>query len=419
MRLFDIIQTSQRNLFRAKLRTFLTVAAIFIGALTLSLTNGVGNGIKAYVNDQLGNVGAENTLIITAKQTASNPISSNIQPYNPDRTNGGPFNITLINEKDLETLRGVSGIQTVTPQYNPQLEYIGTDTKYEATIQQHIAGLNLQMDAGRAVSPDSVDEITLPARYIQKGIAQDAVGKFVVIGYKNATGELIEKNVRIVGVQSQSLLGNTSISAGPLLAKEIHDQQTSGAANPVGTYQSGIAQYDPNLTETQVTELKNRLKELGYDAQTFQDQVGTIGKVINSILIVLNIFAVITLLAAAFGIVNTLLMSVKERTSEIGLMKALGANRKTVFTIFALEAASIGFWGALLGVGVSIGLGTVANNLASQTILKDFVGFDLLTFPLLPTLGVLAGIMALSFVAGTLPSLRASKLDPIKALRYE
>src|SRR5207248_3301580 len=123
------------------------------------------------------------------------------------------------------------------------------------------------------------------------------------------------------------------------------------------------------------------------------EQIGTIGTVINTILIVLNMFGAITLLAATFGIVNTLLMSVNERTSEIGLFKALGAKRRTIFSIFAIEAASIGFWGALLGVLVSIGIGSIASNIATQTFLKNFVGFQLVSFPILASLTVLFGIV--------------------------
>jgi putative ABC transport system permease protein len=184
-------------------------------------------------------------------------------------------------------------------------------------------------------------------------------------------------------------------------------------------YVAVAAQYDPNLLDDQVTILKQDLDRAGYTAQTLEDRIGIIATVINGILVVLNVFGAITLLAAAFGIINTLLMSVNERTSEIGLMKALGANRRSIFSIFAMEAASIGFWGALLGVVVSVVLGRIVSQIATESFLKDFVGFELLVFPVLPSLAVLFGIMLLAFIAGALPSLKASKLDPIKALRYE
>ena len=136
-------------------------------------------------------------------------------------------------------------------------------------------------------------------------------------------------------------------------------------------------------------------------------------------LVVLNVFGAIALLAATFGIVNTLLMAVNERTSEIGLMKALGADRKTIFTIFSLEAGSIGFWGSLSGIVMSIIVGLIANEYASRNFLKDFVGFDLFAFPFFTFFGILVGGVVLALIAGALPSLRASRLDPIRALRYE
>jgi putative ABC transport system permease protein len=420
MRLADIIRISQNNLLRSKLRTFLTIAAVFIGSLTLSLTNGVGNGIKEYVDSQLGNLGAENTLIVRAKQESANPINNKVRRYDPNKKTGN-FNLAVLGSNDIEKIGGITGITKIIPQYIVQLEYITTGLdKYEITANQYVEGLNLEMIAGRTVGVDSVDEITIPARYIKPGMESDALGKYVAIGYKDSAGKILEKSLRLVGIQQhQSLVGNSGASISSRLAEEIYKQQTAGVASLADSYIAVTAQYDPGLTEDEVLDIKQRLDNAGYQAQTIEDQIGIISSIIDSILIVLNIFGVITLLAAAFGIVNTLLMSVNERTSEIGLMKALGANRKTIFAIFAMEAASIGFWGALLGTLAGIGLGAVGNRIASETFLESFPGFDLLAFPLVPLLGILLGIMLLALAAGTLPSLKASKLDPIKALRYE
>ncbi|MDO8530461.1 MAG: FtsX-like permease family protein [bacterium] len=421
MKIIDIIKMSQRNLLRAKLRTFLTVAAIFIGALTLSLTNGLGSGIRAYVDEQLGNIGAKETLVIAVKQEF-NPLSDEVRVYDPNKTTLANFNISMLGKDDLEKIATIPGVLEVVPQYPIQIEYITSGgEKYEATAIQYIEGLNIAMSAGDTVQPFSND-IAIPQAYLKSlgfTAPQDAVFKSVSLGFKNATGEIVEKRVTIVGVQKKSLLGNSGISISGEFARQIHAEQKSGLFGLADNYINAIAKYSPSYTKTQVDELKKRLGDAGYMAQTIEERIGIVATVINTILIVLNVFGAITLLAATFGIVNTLLMSVNERTSEIGLMKALGANRRTIFSIFAFEAASIGFWGALLGVLTSMAIGAVVSNYASQNFLKGFEGFELVTFPIASSLIVLFGIILLAFLAGTLPSLKASKLQAIRALRYE
>ena len=433
MKIADIIILSQQNLLRAKLRTLLTIAAIFIGALTLSLTNGLGSGVRAYVDDQLGNVGVENTLVVSVKQEF-NPASDEVKKYDPNRTTLANFNIRMLSNGDLEKIENTEGVENVIPQYPFQLEYIARGSndsipwcsvassgeKYEATAVQYIEGLNMQMSAGMVVAPGSAN-IAIPHKYLGPlGFAnpQDALFQTVTLAYKDKTGKLMEERVVIVGVQKKSLLGNAGIAVSGEFAKYIYQQQSGGLFGQ-GQYVNALAKYDPTLTDQQVDDLKKKLNETGYMAQTVQERIGVVATIISTILIVLNVLGLITLLAAAFGIVNTLLMSVNERTSEIGLMKALGANRKTIFSIFAFEAASIGFWGALLGVVVSIIIGGIVSNIATQSFLKDFEGFELVAFPIASSLTVLVGIMVLAFLAGTLPAIKASKLDPIKALRYE
>ena len=422
MRIIDIIKTAQKNMLHARLRSSLTIIAVFIGALTISLTNGVGNGVKEYVGKQLGNLGAKDMMVVMAKQERSGPVSTKVKEYDPSQQRGD-YNQILLTGTDLPKVQAIEGILEVIPQNSIQILYVTAgDKKYLASVAQYTDGLTVDMAAGATVPKDSLDDITIPLAYVEPlgfASAQDALGKSITLAYIDATGTQIEQTATIAGVQQSSLLGNSDFLASVPLVEAIHLKQVTGIPALADKYGAFMARFDAGYSQKQIDELKTRLSDAGYRAMTLADQLGTVNSVIDSILIALNLFGAIALLAASFGIVNTLLMAVKERTREIGLMKALGAHRRDIFAIFALEAVSIGFWGAVLGILSSMGIGSLANRYASHTFLKDFTGFNLLAFPVLPSLGIAVLIMAIAFVAGALPSIKASRLDPIEALRYE
>jgi putative ABC transport system permease protein len=152
---------------------------------------------------------------------------------------------------------------------------------------------------------------------------------------------------------------------------------------------------------------------------SLKERVGTITTVVDAITTGLNVVGIIALVAASFGIINTLLMSVYERTQEIGLMKALGMSRRKVFSLFAIEAALVGFWGSVVAVGAATLASIGISNWASTNFLKDFEGFTLLVVSWQGAIFVVALIMAIAFVAGTFPAIKASRLNPIDALRNE
>ena len=266
------------------------------------------------------------------------------------------------------------------------------------------------------------NQIVLPTTYLHNlglGTAKDAVGKAVTIGIKDYLGSMHEVDATIVGIQNATLF-TSGASVNDTLRGSLVTAQTTGKPAAVATtYGSATATIAKDATPRQIATIKTDLKNAGFTGQTVDDQLGSLLTVINGIVGVLDAFAVIALIAAGFGIVNTLLMSVQERTREIGLMKAMGMGNGRVFTLFSLEAVFIGFLGSAIGALAAIGLGTLISNRLSATLLSDLPGLHLLQFSVASVATIIIVVMAISFVAGTLPARRASRQDPIEALRYE
>jgi putative ABC transport system permease protein len=374
------------------------------------------------VDRQLGNVAVPNTLFVTLKQDRQNPVGNDVAEYQPEKQTS-QFGQALLQAKDIDAIRQISGIKEVHPTLSIMLAFITTgDKKYQLSSAPYIDGLTLDLSAGKLISSSNINGVILQKKYLQPlGFTSDAdaIGKRVTFGFKDAKGSIVTKEGTVVGVQKNALVGGGSVWISNALASDIYTQQTQGIPSLQNKYGAAVATYDASATDSDVAGIKNRLTSAGYDSKTLAEQIGTIQQVIDSILIGLNIFGAIALLAATFGIVNTLLMAVYERTRDIGLMKSLGMGQGGIFGLFATEATLIGFWGALLGVFASMGAGKLINDYATAHFLKDFEGFQLLTFPLSSILGVIGLIMLIAFIAGALPSLKAARLNPIEALRYE
>lgn len=424
----DLIQTANANLRRSKLRTFLTIAAVFMGAFTLMLTTGIGAGLKAYVADQVNAVGAKDVLFVQAAQEGGNPFKQD----QPKEYNASAHQTTsafglgqLLQQSDLDKIKNTAGIKSIEPLYPAASEYITTsDKKYLATLNQSVEGLVQPLKSGRQVNFHTSNyEVTLPSQLVGPlglGSNQAAVGRLVTIAFKDSSGKLFTLSATVVGVQEKTLINNNEVTANTVLMRDAYQKMTAGLpAYQSQAYQAAFAKFDTNLTPDQLTALKKTLLNNKYQAATLQDQLGIITSIISGITTFLNVFAAIVLAAASFGIVNTLLMAVQERTREIGLMKALGMGRGKIFLLFSLEATLIGFWGATIAVVLANVLGRIGSTIASRTILKDFDGLHLFSFPALSMVKIVLLIMVIAFLAATIPARRASRLNPIDALRYE
>jgi putative ABC transport system permease protein len=226
----------------------------------------------------------------------------------------------------------------------------------------------------------------------------------------------------VVGVTKDALASATSSSLliNAALSDTLFQAQTTGlSAEQADRYASATARVDSHATDDQIQAIKDRLAKAGFTGRTVADQLGTITSVIDAIVLVLNAFAIIALLAAAFGIVNTLYMSVQERTREIGLMKAMGMGSGRVFTLFSLEAAFIGFLGSAIGAAIAMLVGSAISSSLAHGLFANLPGLTLIAFDPAAIIGTILLVMAIAFLSGTLPAARAARADPVSSLRYE
>src|SRR5437879_7205530 len=192
---------------------------------------------------------------------------------------------------------------------------------------------------------------------------------------------------------------------------QLNESQSEG-------YGSAVVRF---TNPVELTEVRRQLTEKGFGSFSIVDQLDQIRTVFLIIDSVLGLLGGISLLVASFGIANTMIMSILERTREIGIMKAIGAEDREIKLIFFFEAAVIGFTGGVIGALAAWGIDGVANRLAYRFILKpqgaSFVDF----FSLLPYLwlGAIAFALCVSILAALYPAARAARIDPVRALRHD
>ncbi|WP_442576802.1 ABC transporter permease [Microbacterium sp. F51-2R] len=434
MRTGDLIGSAVSNTFRSKTRTILTILAIFVGAFTLTLTSGLGTGINAFIDDTVTSIGASDVMTVTTTPEGATGVDAT-EPveYNPDAIASGQpgppgTTVVALTPEDLDTIAGIEGVTDVVPTRSIRPDYIqaGDGTKYVIGVGSLIAGQTIPLESGGEPDDDATEpQLVLPVAFVEPlglGDPESAIGQTVTLAITDAerTQHLVDATV--VGIAEEGLASPSGAAIVPnaALSDELFEAQSIGLpAEDVERYAQASVFFGPGFTDEDVQALKDRLSDAGYTGSTVSDQLGLFKTVIDGIVLVLNAFAIIALLAASFGIVNTLYMSVQERTREIGLMKAMGMGNGRVFSLFSLEAAFIGFLGSAIGVAVAMLAGSALSSALSSSILADLPGLTLIAFDPLSVAGIIIVVMLIAFLAGTLPAARAARADPVESLRYE
>lgn len=433
MRAADLVSTAVANTLRARLRTTLTVLALVVGAFTLTITTALGAGVSQYISTQVSAFAADDVLLVQAQSDALPAEDEGPAPWDESSSSstaqpGGPplagAQAAPLSDDDLATIEGIDGIMGIDPVRAVSTDWVATPDgeRFEFSVNPQSAVTVADLEAGEQLD-QATDrfEIVLPNDYLEPlgfADADAATGSDVVIGMTDITGAAHELDATVVGVSRSSLFASGA-GANNALVTELAELRVAGIEGATENSTVAIAYLESGMSGDERAAVVDRLADAGYSAQTIEDQLGIVTTIIAGITGVLNAFAIVALIAAAFGIVNTLLMSVQERTREIGLMKAMGMSGSRVFGLFSLEAIAIGVLGSVIGVGLAMLAGGGIGGALAAGPLADLEGLSLFAFEPLSMLGVIALIVAIAFVAGALPARRAARQRPIDALRYE
>lgn len=458
MKLSDLIRRSARNLRSAKGRTVLTALAIAVGTFALTLTLAASNGATAFVNKLIADNFDPSELIVSADETIfGRGDRAKPREYDPSfgstSTNAGATTqIKRITQADIDKISATEGVEKVRKEVAINTRYITREgqKKFVGTIASYNPSQKPELLAGK-IDPDfEGNVIILPEGFLNSlgfSSAEDAINKNILAlipkslsaeelrtqliqGVLPTTSEELARQAESNSVQETfkivavSKKPNTAQPGTELylytpgnVAENLNDISTQGTED-FQKYNFVFVKVKDGQDEQALSQVQERLKELGFQAQSVAETQEFLTNIIDVLQGIVIGFAAIAIIASVFGIINTMYISVLQRTREIGLMKALGMRKRDIGRLFRFEAAWIGFLGGLIGSLLAVGLGVALNPwITKQLDLGE--GNVLLLFRPLEVVLLIFALMVISIIAGWLPSRKAAKLDPIEALRTE
>lgn len=401
----SVLHEAYLSMMSNKLRSFLTTLGIIIGVCAVVMMVAAGQTVQNIIQERFVEMGS-NLLIIRSER-----------PRAAVRSSGLTTSITLDDALALRTLRGIdvvapvlsTGAQAVNGPYNWNVSIIGTTPEYMKTANWSIA-------YGRMLDEQDIRKGTTNVVVGAEVVSElfpftDPIGKTIRIGNQpfNIVGVLKEKGSSTGGANQDS-----SVMM-PLLTvqRRFNRYAKLNAVNHIAL--KFLETEDLNIVEQRITRfLRARHKIKDEDPNDFRihniaefvENIKLIGTVLS---VLLAAIASISLVVGSIGIVNMMLVSVTERTREIGIRKALGAPNVWIMLQFLFEAILISLVGSLIGLGLGIGLSQLGGH-----IYKADVPFSMWPVVLSFTVAIVVGV-----VSGVFPAYKAMKLDPIEALRYQ
>ncbi|MCB1164455.1 MAG: ABC transporter permease [Candidatus Latescibacteria bacterium] len=482
MTLLDALGIAGANLRRMKLRAGLTVAGVVIaiGAMVAMLSFGAGN--HRLITERAESLGLLNTIQVTPStpedSLQSPPLDAaavarfqrlpgvrlaypldaltltvgfrgRSQTVEAQALPEAALSTKLFSQlRAGETLRGAPGEALVTERFLEEMglavnrpeDVIGDTLFVSLTVASVDSGLARVLGTvegrfaalSRSLRPDS-----LGSPDYRRRVAADEFGEAAQRFLDGLLkGRVVADTLRIRGVLD--VPRGRSARTRPLILRPADALRFASAgppAEPLALFRAleagslfDVAAADSAQQYPQVTldldpfspyeSVRDSLRALGYHTFSFADQLGEIRRAFLIFDLGLLAIALVALVTAALGIVNTLLMSISERRREIGVLKALGADEREIRGLFLAESALMGALGAAGGILLGWGVARAASAVAKIVMARqDMPALELFATPLWLVAGAFGFGLALSLLAGTLPAGRAARVDPVEALR--
>ena len=416
MKLIESIRVAMRALAANKLRSILTMLGIIIGVGAVIALMSIGRGVEKYITDQFAGLGS-NLLIIVPGQIQDGP---------PQQRTGSQ--LKLLTMSDANAIGDnflVPDVAAVAPLFLSQ----ATVTRGDKDMQVDVNATSPSFSEVRNWRP------TIGSFFTQDDY--DQRGRVAVLGsdtYKELFGaneypidQTIEVNnliFRVIGVMEEKGGGGPggSLDESIFLPLSTGQERLFRSKTVSGDYQINVLYASVKsaelmeLAQEEIAAVMRDRRGISYlDGDDFSiisqnDIIAVFGEILSALTIFLGAIAGISLLVGGIGIMNIMLVSVTERTREIGLRKAVGAKRRDVLFQFLVEAVTLAVVGGAIGIALGIS-GATAVSVAFETF-EAVVGIDAVMTSLLFS-------MAVGLFFGIYPAYRASRLNPIDALRYE
>lgn len=396
--MIEYIQMPLKTLMQQKARSILTLSGIVIGIAVIVAMVSIGEGMKVTIDEQLDKVGSDKIYVMPAGLFGSH--------------SGPPKEYVPFGAAEEREIRTIPGVKKLAPMYFTIAQVKkGTEVQTTYVIGSNNEALELYSDfltikEGRLISETETDNV-----FIGYIVAKTMFEREVVVG---DSLEVNGKKFRVVGILEE--IGSTTDDS--QIYMSVKAAQTLFDVGDDINFM--FVQTDNKEIVGEVKQkIEDRLKKIrggkDFDILSTEDQADQVNQILDIITFVLGGIASVSLLVGGVIIMNTMLMSVMERTKEIGVMKATGATDHQVLGIFLAESSVVGFVGGTLGIIVGILISKVIEKIAQSymgSLFRTFVSTEVIV-------GALLFSVIIGSASGVYPAWKAAKLDPVEALRYE